>query len=265
MMTASLERTTTHTEGRRPGLVPVARWLLQRQLAIVWWFLGLVVVVFGVAYPTIGRAGGDLPLSIWESFAANGPGWFVLAMGATAVTTYFPMVVANGMTRARFTYSAALAVAGCAAVLAVAIAVGFAYESSMYRVYGWEHVLNGDHLFTSTSQAHLIVAEYAVRYLLFGLVGLLAGYGFYRFGGWWGTALLLFTVVLPLGLGAALLDLRPAKGILEWPDVGLRIATSLGMGAGSAAGLGLALVLEMILLLVTRALIATLPIRSKAA
>ena len=263
-MTARLERAPAHKALRRSGVIPVARWLLGRQLEIVQWFLGLVVLVFGVAYPAIGRSGGELPLSIWESFAANGPGWFALAMGATAVTTYLPMIIANGMTRARFTASAALALAGCATLLAVVIAAGFNYESYMYRLYGWHHALNGSHVFASSSQVLLIVAEYAVRYLLFGLVGLLAGYGYYRVGGWWGTALLPVTVVLPLGVGAYLLDFQ-----LVWTteQTGLltRTGTALGFGAGNAAGLVLALVFCALLVFVTRAIMSTVPIRSKAA
>lgn len=265
MTTARLERSPTESITRRPGLLGPSRWLLNRQLQIVWWFLGLVVLVFTFAYPLIGRAGGDLPFSIWESFAANGPGWFLLAMGSTAVTTYLPMLVANGLTRARFTLAAAIALAACALLLAAFVAAGFLYETYMFERLGWAHTLNGNHLFVSTSQVHLVVAEYAVRYLLFGLAGLLAGYAFYRVGGWWGTALLLFTVALPLGVGNALFDLQIGASAFSWSETGMRTVIGLGVGAASGVGLALAFGFAIVLVAVSRALIATVPIRSKAA
>lgn len=265
MTTARLERAPTFAEARLPRLLAPARWLLNRQLQIVWWFLGLVFLVFVFAYPLIGRAGGDLPFSIWESFAANGPGWFVLAMGSTAVTTYLPMLVANGLTRARFTLAAALALAACALLLATVVAAGFLYEAYMFERLNWAHSFNGDHLFATTSQVHLVVAEYAVRYLLFGLSGLLAGYAFYRVGGWWGTALLLFTVALPLAVGNALLNLGIGEGSFSWAETGVRTATGLGVGAASGVGLALALAFGIVLVAVARALISTVPIRAKVA
>ena len=264
MTTAVFEPASAGGGVRRPGLLPSARWLLNRQLEIVRWFLGLVVLVFGLAYPLIGRSGGDLPFSIWESFAANGPGWFVLAMGATAVTAYLPMLVASGATRSRFTLAAALAIATCAFILAVLVAAGFVYETYMFESRGWSHALNGAHVFASTTQAHLVVAEYTVRYLLFGLAGLLAGFGFYRAGGWWGTGLLLFTVVLPLGVGNALLNVRIGEP-QTWADLGVGTATGLGVGSASAVGLGLALAFAVVLVVVARALMSTMPIRAKAA
>lgn len=265
MMTARLERAPASSEVRQPGLLAPARWLLNRHLGILWWFLGMVVLVFGFAYPAIGRSGATLPFSIWETFAANGPGWLILAMGATAVTTYLPMLVANGLTRGRFTLVATLALAGCALILAAVIAAGFVYESYMFGRSGWPHTLNGDHLFPTTSHVHLVVVEYAVRYLSYGLAGLLAGYGFYRAGGWWGTALLPFTVIVPLGVSSALFDLRVGGGAFSWAEAGQRTALGLGVGGASGTGLALASAFAIVLLVVTMRLMSRLPIRSKAA
>ncbi len=235
------------------NLVPTALWLLNRQLDIVWWFLGLVVVVFAVSLPAIGRAGEPLPLSIWEAFAGNGPGWFLMAMGATAVSTYLPTVVAHGVTRRRFALSTTLALAACAAVLAVVVVIGYQYETAVYRRVSWDHVLLGSHMFGSTDQLHLVMAEYWVRYLLFGLVGVLSGYGFYRVGGWWGTALLPLTTLLPLAIGSRLLGQgTEVLSVPEW----------LAYMSATPSGALLTIGFMAVLFVVIRALLATVPLRT---
>lgn len=261
MMTGLVE-TSSPSELRRPRLLPPARWLFRRQLEIVIWFWALVLLVFGIAFPAISRAGGDLPFSIWENFAAHGPAWFVFSIGATAVTGFLPMMVASGMTRARFTLATTLSIVACALLMAALVAAGFRYEEYAFGAFGWQHSYNGAHVFASSAQVHLVVAEYLVRYLLFGIIGLLAGHGFYRAGGWWGTALLAFTVVLPLGIGSALLNVTTGRG-QTLTELAQTAATGLGVGAASPMGLGLTLAYAVALVIVARALLSTVPIRAR--
>lgn len=236
-----------------------ARWLAARQLDKAVWFMGIVVLIFGVALSAIGA---DIPFSLWENFIASGPAWFTLAMGATVVTSYLPVVVAQGQTRGRFVMAATLALAALSAILSLFVLLGFGVESLLNTRLGWQMALLGDHTFDVRSQIVLVFAEYFVRYLLFGLVGILAGYGFYRVGGWWGTLLLLVTVVLPLGLGNILLVqefeiVRQGFASMNFVWVGVTTAT--------IAGLGLTLVFEVLLFFACYLLLKTVPLRSKVA
>lgn len=254
MMTASIDQAPPAGSVRPTDLIAPARWLLGRQLAITRWFIGLVAfVMFALAQPLIARFGGELGFSLWENFAANGPGWFLLAMGATAASQYLPVLVAQGVTRGRFAVAAALALAAGAVVLGVMVALGFMVEAWLYARSGWEYNLLQGHLFDSYSQLPIVVAEYAVRFLLFGVVGLLIGYGYYRVGGWWGTLLLLFTLIVPLAFGIILLSQEVTAFNSGWQV----------LGEVTATGLGLTLLYTLVLVVVARALLATVPIRTK--
>jgi len=254
MMTASIEQAAAAGGVQPTDVFAPARWLLARHLNIIKWFLGLVAfAMFALGQPLIARFGGELGFSLWENFAANGPGWFLLGMGAAAASQYLPVLVAQGVTRGRFAVATALALAAGAVVLGVVIALGFLVEGWLYARSGWEYELHQGHIFDSLTQVPLVVAEYSVRFLLFGVVGMLIGYGYYRLGGWWGTLLLLFTGVVPLAFGIILLNQQFGAFNFGWQVV----------GATTATGTGLALLYTGGLVVVARALLATLPIRTK--
>lgn len=258
MTTISLDHSAKNASLQPLSVLAPARWLAARQLDKAVWFMAIVAVVFGVALSAIGA---DIPFSLWENFVASGPAWFTLAMGATAVSSYLAVVVAQGQTRGRFVAAATMALAALAAVLSLLVLLGFGVESMLNTRLGWQMALVGDHTFDARSDVLLVFAEYFVRYLLFGLVGILAGYGFYRVGGWWGTLLLLVTAVLPLGLGNILMVqefeiVRQGFASMNFVWVGVTTATS--------AGLGLTLVFEALLFMVCYLLLKTVPIRSKA-
>lgn len=259
MTAISLDLSTQSAPDRAGSILAPARWLAARQLDKAVWFMAIVALVFAVALTAIGA---DIPFSLWENFVASGPAWFTLAMGATAVSSYLSVLVAQGQTRGRFVAAATLAIAALAAVLSLFALLGFGVESLLNVGFGWQLALVGDHTFAARSDVLLIFAEYFVRYLLFGLVGILAGYGFYRAGGWWGTLLLLVTAVLPLGLGNILLVQE-----LEIVRQGFASMNFVWVGATTAtiAGLGLTLVFEVLLFLACYLLLKTVPLRSKLA
>lgn len=253
MMSASIDQVAASRETRPTDVLAPARWLLGKQLAITRWFIGLVAfVMFALAQPLIARAGGDLGFSLWENFAANGPGWFLLAMGATAVG-YLPVLVAQGVTRRRFAEASAIALAAGALILGAMIAVGYFVEAWLYARSGWEYGLLQVHVFDDYRQVILVTAEYAVRYLQFGVVGLIVGTGYYRLGGWWGTLLLIFTLIVPLALGLVLLSQELTAFDFGWPM----------LGEVTATGLGLTLLYSVALAFIARALLATVPLRTK--
>lgn len=228
-------------------------WLFGRLFNIGKWFIGIVTILFVIVPPLINALGGRLELSIWEQFSTNGPGWFALAMGATVVSNYLTVVVAQGVTRARFAIAAGLAVASLSLLLALFIWCGYLLEYGYFQLFQWQHALVGQHLFTDVWQGHLVVAEYAVRNTLFALVGMIIGYGYYRVGGMWGTALLPLTLAVPLAAGLTILGLPGLTAVLTFGGV----TGMTPMGAVTV------LPYLALLLLIARFLLTTLPIKTK--
>lgn len=238
----------------RPAPVTaVALWALRRYLTILAWFAGIAgLIVAAVMIPLLQHFQPALQFSIWENFAAGGPSWFSLALGVMAMQ-YLPTLVAQGVTRRRYVLAAGLALAVVALLAGVLVAAGYAVESRLYETVGMEATLRGDHAFASTNQYLLVIAESAVRALLFGLTGLLIGLSYYRFGGWLGLALLVVTCALPLSVGGSLLALEPAALGFTWP----------GITHATLAGVGLLAAFEVVLLWACVSFAATLPIRTK--
>lgn len=234
-------------------VTPTARWLFGRLVNIGKWFAAIVSIVFVLVPPLINALGGRLEFSIWEMFSTNGAGWFALAMGATLVANYLTVVVAQGVTRGGFALAAGLAITALSLLLALFIWLGYLLESGYFGLFQWQHALLGQHLFTDVGQGLLVLAEYAVRHVLFALVGMIVGYGYYRFGGVWGTALLPLTLVVPLAAGVAILGLP-----------GLTAVLTLG-GVAGATPLGTALSLPyfVLLLIIARYLLTTLAVKTK--
>lgn len=235
------------------GALPTARWLFGRLVNIGKWFVAIVLVAFILVPPLINALGGRLELSVWEMFATNGPGWFSLAMGATLVANYLTVVVAQGVTRGRFALASALAIALFAALLAVVVWFGYALESFYFDRFQWPYALVGEHLFTAVPQGFLVIVEYAVRHILFALVGMVIGYGYYRVGGVWGTILLPLTLVVPLAAGIVILGLPGFTALLSFG----------GISGATPSGTLLALPYFVVLLVVCRYLLSTVPIRAK--
>jgi hypothetical protein len=233
--------------------VLTARWLFGRLVTIGKWFIAIAAVGFLLVPPLVNAFGGHLEISIWEMFATNGPGWFALAMGATLVANYLTVVVAQGVTRGRFALASALAIVVFAVLLAVFVWLGYVLETTYFRQFEWTHALLGEHLFTDVSQALLVTVEYTARHILFAFVGLIVGYGYYRVGGVWGTILLPLTMVVPLAAGILLLGL---PGMIA-------LFTFGGIVGATPTGIGLLVPYFVVLLVVGRYLLTTVPIRTK--
>ncbi len=254
-MTATTPRTAApHATPQPAAMTTVAGWLLTRNLIILAWFAGIAVAtIFLIALPVFQRFLSEVDSSLWEAFATTGPAWFVLGLGAMA-GQYLPVLVAQGVTRRRFVLAAGLALAATALVVGVLIAAGYLAEAQLFRRFDLAHTLRGEHLFGSISQYPLVVLESAVRSLHFGLVGLLIGLAYYRYGTWLGTALLPLTAFLPISIGLALLSLDPAAVATSWQN--LRGAS----GVGPLLLLGF----ELLLFVVCAWFASSLPLRTKS-
>lgn len=253
-MTRDLAMTARSAAPAAPaGVVAPARWLFGRLVSIGKWFVAIALLSFLLVPPLINAFGGSLALSIWEMFATNGPGWFSLAMGATLVANYLTVIVAQGVTRGRFALASTLAIAAFAMLLALFVWLGYGLESIYFQRFQWPHALLGEHLFTDVSQGLLVIAEYTVRHILFALVGMIVGYGYYRVGGVWGTFLLPVTLVLPLAIGVIILGLPGLTAVF----------TLGGISGARPTGVGLLVPYFVVLVAMGRYLLMTVPMKNK--
>jgi hypothetical protein len=94
----------------------------------VW--LATFVIITGLAVG-IG-VWGDLESSLWQSAAAGWQRWLVLASGVSALSTFAPMLLTNGVTRAQLASSAIVTGLALAALVAVFVAVGYLVEGVVF-------------------------------------------------------------------------------------------------------------------------------------
>jgi hypothetical protein len=65
-------------------------------------------------------------------------------------------------------------------VSALLVVVGFLLERGLYAAMDWPQGIDNGHTYSSSSQLHLIFAEYMVRFLVWSAAGFAIGAGFYR-------------------------------------------------------------------------------------
>lgn len=243
-----------HTDLAPPApLAAVATWMLRRYLTIFAWFAGLAtLVVIVLVPPMLQRYEPDIEFSVWEMFAASSPSWFIFALGAVAAQ-YLPVLVAQGVTRRRFLWATATALAATALLVAAAVVLGFVLEGIQFERLGLNTALRQAHAYTTGDQYGLVAAEALVRSLLFAFTGLLVGLAFYRFGAGVGTALLLVTAALPLGVGGLLLSVPLGPTPLVWT----------GFGPATTLGVLLLLGFDVALLLICTWFGSTVAVRTK--
>lgn len=237
---------------RLPVPVPVpavVRTMLrgQRWLALI----ALLLPVAATALTLLVRTFTDgVDTSAWE-FGGTSVRWMLFALGVAVTPLYLPTYVAHGVTRRRFTVAAALAGGGLAVAAAAYLAAGLLVERVLLAAAGaGGPQLAGPHLFGSTSQVHLIVAEYGVVNLAYLVAGWLVGSVYYRYGGRRGTLL------APL----ALLPLAGVEVLINMVD---DLAGLLGPASRAAAPLAACLGLAVVAagLLAVRAVLRDVPVR----
>ncbi len=250
--------------GIRPApLLPLARWQFQRIMSTMIWFVLAVGVLLplGISW-AIGYFG--TLISIWEQFATNGPAWFLFAMSVVAVTTHLPLQVAMGTTRGAFVSATALALLAAALLLGVFSSAGLLLEAAIYRGYGLEQTLTATHPFSSSSQLGLVIVAFSLRYLVFGLAGLLTGLSYYRFGGLIGTGLLIITMLPIMAVGTVLSPtLQGVAGSLDSVAGSPGTVLTFFAGLEPLARLGLALAVAVLTFLAVRVVAPLVPLRTK--
>lgn len=181
---------------------PLARDLLQVGI----WTVSMITLVAVIAYPRALAFGAEPGFSIWALILPQVASWFLFGMAIYFVTECLRPYVAMGVTRRGFLTAAALTLALAALALGLYAALGFLVEGWWYQRVGWEHSIAGDRFTRQPGAAFLLGLDASLRGTLLGMSGLLVGWSYQRFNGWFASFLLLLTVGVPLTLVTVLLD-----------------------------------------------------------
>jgi hypothetical protein len=171
----------TRAQTRAGALMVAGYWAIMLPIYTV-----IVAVVVAV---------GDTDVSIWATSGGSAPKYFLLAIGVMLTTVYLPVYVGNGVTRRDYALGASLYVLAVAAVYAVIMTLGFAFEHALYTSADLMGGLDEPYPVQSVADGlATLVGE-----LFVGIVYLccawLMGSCFYRFGNWWGIVLIPVTVL----------------------------------------------------------------------
>lgn len=211
----------------RRGVLATAEYMVGATWYIGVWFWVVALAVGGVIVVVQSRS-GDVDIS-----ALNGPAgsakFFLFVMGIVLPLTLVAVHVASGGTRRSFLHGivAGGAVVGLTFGLVAALLAWL--ERWLFDRLGWEGAWPHDQLYEDTSQLGLVLLVQAVFCLVYYLAGTAIALGYYRAGGWRGTALLPLCLV-PVAL---------SELVLQSGFFGEAFARVLGLD-GTSAWLGLA-------------------------
>lgn len=216
-----------------PPLATTASVIGGGHLTWLGWTWAVTGVLFVVAMGLILRVDGHLEESLWQAAGASWQRYVIFAAGATTVTTYLVMFVANGTTRSQLSASstvAMVAVAGCGALFVVA---GFLVEGLFSGAGGWTHEMSDGNPMVSGAGFVVLGLRYAVLFCLWFSAGWLIGTGYYRYGFFGGTALIV-PFAVPVLLGELLVGQEAAAinidVITDWVSTPAPLALLIGVG-----------------------------------
>jgi len=189
-VTAALPRGVT--AGNRLRQVLHAIMQGSRPMLVVYWIVMVVAFVIGGIVVQI--VAGGTGHSMWD-YGTQSPKYFSMALGISLTPAYLNLVVAQGITRRMFSVASSIYLAGAAAATSLLWMLVYQAERVLYDWQGWTQALENEHLFTSTSQAGLVFAEFFLLIVSHEAAGWLLGITFYRFGFWRGVLLLPLSVL----------------------------------------------------------------------
>lgn len=176
-------------------LLSGSRWLLVPAVGAV-----IVVPIIAVL---VYHFAGELDRGVWE-FVGQPLRWILFASGIVMALAV-PVVVAHGITRRTITRALSVVVGILAIAAGLYMAAGYLAEWAVYTAVDLPLVLGDGHLFTATTQVHLVVAEYTLASAGYLISGWLTAMCYYRLGGFWGTLCLPLTLLPLVGVEAALI------------------------------------------------------------
>lgn len=177
-------------------------------LAWIGWVWLTVGVIFAAVVVTVGAVpDGRLSESLWEGTAAGWQPWLLLGAGVSTTSTFAPMLIGNGVTRARLSASVTVTLVALAVAGSVVITTGYLVEGLVFRANDWTHVLNGDDRTIAGAMLAGLALQHALTLAAYFAAGWLIGIGFYRFDR--NTAIVR---ILPSMLPAVLVELLLLDG-----------------------------------------------------
>ncbi|MDV6011604.1 hypothetical protein [Haloechinothrix sp. LS1_15] len=195
------------------------------------------------------------PGSMWES-ALSVVKVFGLVLGIYLTAVYLPLYVCHGYTRWRFLARAAGFCLVFSVVVGALLAAGYLVELVAFRALGWRVELSEQHLFTASTQVHLLLAEYVPLVATYIVVGAMLGAAFYR-------TVVLGLALIPVAL-VLLVGPQAVLGVGQFgplPLPGIDLAPS---GTLTALLLTTAAASVLIAAVVTAAIARDIPIRTKS-
>ena len=175
------------TSGHRLRQIVLAMMVGLRPMLVGYWLVMLVgFLVVGIGLKAVT---GGIDHSMWD-YGTQSPKYFSTAIGITITPALFSLLVAQGITRRMMSVAASIYLTGAAAATALLWVLVYQVEHLIYSWQGWTQTFANPHLFTRTSQAGLIFAEFFLLILSHEVAGWLLGITFVRFGFWRGVLLL---------------------------------------------------------------------------
>ncbi len=151
--------------------------------------IALIFAVVGAITAMLGGLEGPEWASVWEN-AGWATRYFPMSIGFMITGIYLPVALANGVTRRSFAVGASIVVSVVALVIAAALVVGYVVEFAIYQDAGAVQMLSMPHLYTSATDAPVVLAEATIVVAAHMSAGWLIGTVYYRLRWLWGTVLL---------------------------------------------------------------------------
>lgn len=157
-------------------------------------------------------ADADIAGSIWEWLGAGWQRWVVFGAGISMLPTFGPMLLSNGVTRARLSASAALTMVLVAIGGALVVVAGYGIEDVAFARNDWHHVLDDESAVGGVTFLASTALEMTLTLAAYFASGWLIGISFYRFGRDGGVPLVLPCLVP--AVAAELLLHNPARNVI---------------------------------------------------
>ena len=171
-------------------------------LAWLGWLWLLAAVGYGIALTVLAFV-GERDTSLWQTVIVGWQNWPVLAAGISMVPTFGPMLITNGVTRARLASSAAITMIVLGVLGGLFVAGGFAVESLVFADQGWPRRLSGGMGFDGVAMPIQLGVAQGIGFAAWFVSGWLIGLAHHQLGP--GLVVALVPALIPAAAAEILL------------------------------------------------------------
>lgn len=184
------------------SVLTTTRTLFKLYLPTLYWYAGIIILVYAAITVGLYWGTGNLDSSTWETSASSIKS-FVGVMGILMTPLFLPLLVNHGKTRRSFHFGGVWLGIWLTVLSGLFMVVGYGLESVIYSLNGWDNSLKNPHLFEVISPSVLLFLEYFIIALSYFFIGWLIGSMFYRYG--WKIGLLSIPAFLLLLAGTEMI------------------------------------------------------------